>query len=325
MRHGLPLLVLALSAAAFLATSRAEEPPGDDAPAKAEEGNARAEALIRDARQALREGREDAALALATRAVEAAPGRPEPYLARAELHAIARRHEESLADCDRALELRPRLAEAYNARGDARFKLGRFREAVADYDRFIELVPSAAPGHWKRGLACYYAGRYADGRKQFEGYQTVDASDVENVVWRAICMAREKGFETARREFLDVGRDPRVPMREIYALFQGTGTPDDILAAAQRGEPPSRELRTRLFYAHLYIGLYHEAAGDREAARRHIDTAAKRHVVPHFMGDVALVHSALFAKGTEKPAPPEPDVPQKDRSASPAPPESSRR
>ena len=46
------------------------------------------------------------------------------------------------------------------------------------------LRPDQEPAHWKRGISYYYAGRFDEGRKQFEGYQTVDDNDVENAVWR---------------------------------------------------------------------------------------------------------------------------------------------
>ena len=53
------------------------------------------------------------------------------------------------------------------------------------------------------------------------------------------------------------------------------------------------------FYAHLYVGLYHEIAGEPAKARRHILRAAS---VPanHYMGDVARVHAKILLAAEEE-------------------------
>ena len=75
------------------------------------------------------------------------------------------------------------------------------------------------------------------------------------------------------------------------ALFAGKATPEDVIAAAQqaKGDDP-------MFYAHLYLGLYFEAIGDREKTREHIFKAARDFKAPHYMGDVARVHARLLEK-----------------------------
>jgi lipoprotein NlpI len=172
-------------------------------------------------------------------------------------------HALAIADFDRVLKLRPDWVEVYNHRGTEHFKLGHIRQAIADFDRAIKLDPAQAPYHWQRGIALYYAGRYEDGRKQFELHQTVNGNDVENAAWRYLCMARAKGVKAARAALMPIEQDARVPMMEIHALYKGTATVDDVLAAAGA-------MSDRLFYAHLYIGLWYEAAGDTERAREHI-------------------------------------------------------
>ena len=49
------------------------------------------------------------------------------------------------------------------------------------------------------------------------------------------------------------------PMREVYQMFRGALTAEDVLKAA--GNNPSGQ-----FYAHLYIGLYSEALGRKDLA-----------------------------------------------------------
>src|SRR5437773_2721569 len=144
----------------------------------------------------------------------------------------------------------PSAAE-YNRRGAEQFKLGHIQQSLADFDRAIQLDPAQAPYHWQRGITLYYAGRYEDGRKQFELHQTVNGNDVENAAWRYLCMARAGTVESARASLLPIEHDSRVPMMQIYALYRGKATVDDVLAAAAGA-------REGLFYAHLYIGLYYE-------------------------------------------------------------------
>ena len=181
----------------------------------------------------------------------------------------------------------------YNRRGAEHFKMGHIQQSLDDFDRAIQLDPAQAPYNWQRGISLYYAGRYDEGRKQFELHQTVNSNDVENAVWRYLCMARAGTAASARAAILPIQHDARVPMMEIYALYQGKLGVDDVLAAAKAGNPPADELNDRLFYAHLYIGLYYEAAGDAKAAREHIERAVS-YRADHYMGDVARVHLGLM-------------------------------
>lgn len=182
-------------------------------------------------------------------------------------------------------------------RGSDAFRAAKFAESVAAFDAEIALDPRRGPWHWKRGISLYYAGRYADGAKQFEGYQTVDGNDVENAVWRFLCQARDPqvGLEKARAQILPIKDDRRVPMMQIYALFAGKLTPDDVLTAVRAGEPMGDVLNARLFYAHLYLGLYYDATADAARARPHLGEAV-RHRIGHYMWDVAKVHAELLAK-----------------------------
>jgi lipoprotein NlpI len=188
------------------------------------------------------------------------------------------------------------LANMHQARGFAHFKAGRIKESIADFDKYIELEPKAKISHWQRGISYYYAGQYDNGTKQFEGYQDFDSNDVENAVWRFMCMTRKVGIEKARKDMLKIGDDRRVPMRQIYDLYKGDLKIDDVFAACKAGEPSREQLSHRLFYAHLYVGIYEELLGNKQKAYEHLNKATEDHRIGHYMWDVARVHRDLLKK-----------------------------
>ena len=164
-------------------------------------------------------------------------------------------------------------------------------QSLADFNRYLELAPDRRNRLWERGIACYYAGDFQAGADQFAAYQSFDGNDVENVVWQVACLARASDFATARRKILPVTRDRRVPMMQIYDLFRGTGTPEQVLEAAKAGTVPESQRTYHLFYAHLYLGLYFEIVGDTAQAKSHLSRAADEYRNDHYMWDVAKLHA----------------------------------
>ena len=247
--------------------------------------------LLSQAQSAYQRGELTQALSLANRAVERDPQNPQGFLFRGWLHEMQRRHRQAIADYDAVLKLDPNAAKIYNRRGSEHFKLGRIEASIADFDQAIELNPRQEPYHWQRGISYYYAGLFEKGRAQFQSHQQVNANDVENAVWHFLCGARLDGVSRARQALLNIDGDRRVPMMEIYRLFKGEGTIDEVMRAARGGDSDPQVRNRQLFYAHLYLGLYHEALGDESEARRNLVLAADRYPVNHYMGDVARVHA----------------------------------
>jgi len=171
------------------------------------------------------------------------------------------------------------------------FERGRVVESAAGFDNLIKLVPDEAPQLWQRGIALYYAGRYKDCRAQFESHRTVNPNDVENAVWHFLCVAREESPARAKSALLPVGPDSRVPMRQVYDMFRGARSPEEVLAAG--GSQASGQ-----FYAQLYVGLYYEAIGNKEKALEHIRAAAADRfaVAGGYMHTVAKVHLGLLQR-----------------------------
>jgi len=177
------------------------------------------------------------------------------------------------------------------AKGEEHFFAGRIKESLVEWDAQVKEDPSSLPGHWQRGLALYYAERYKDGRAQFEVHQKVNSEDVENAAWHFLCVTKAESVEAARKVFIPITHDTRVPMKQIHALYAGKGTPEDVLKAAESKEGISETAHQRqLCYAHLYLGLYHEALGKTDKAKEHMLKAADLAPAANYMGKVAVVH-----------------------------------
>jgi lipoprotein NlpI len=176
-------------------------------------------------------------------------------------------------------------------RAVADFRSGRVAESAAGFDKLAKMVPEIAPELWQRGIALYYAGRYKDCRAQFESHRTVNPNDVENAAWHFLCVARAESPEKARSALLPVGPDSRVPMRQVYEMFRGRMTPQEVLAAA------GNQLDAQ-FYARLYLGLYFEALGNKSLALEHIKAAADDRFAAAggYMHTVAKVHLSMLQR-----------------------------
>jgi len=170
-------------------------------------------------------------------------------------------------------------------RAMADFRAGRVEQSLEGFDRVARLSPADAPYLWQRGIAQYYAGKFKECRDMFASHRTVNPDDVENAAWHFLCVAHAESPEAARKQMLPVGPDARVPMREVYQMFGGKMTQAQVMRAA--GNDVSAQ-----FFARLYIGLYLEATGQRDAGRAQIEIAAEDRFanVGGYMHDVARVH-----------------------------------
>lgn len=184
----------------------------------------------------------------------------------------------------------------YSRRGDALFFLGKFPEAVADYDKLVELKPELDASHWRRGIAYFYAGRYADGAAQFDRYHSFDNVDRENGIWRYLCQAMEQGRDDAQNELLRYEKDDREPFGDVYRLFAGSMTPEQVLANIAAATISDVERSKREFYAELYIGLHLTVLKEDQQALEHLEKASTNTWAfdagygPHYMWRVAKLH-----------------------------------
>ena len=81
---------------------------------------------------------------------------------------------------------------------------------------------------------------------QFKIDLTVNDKDLEETVWRYLCIAKESGATLAKNSLLGVKNDARLVRRQVYELFSGNCKPDDVLAAGKQ------EGKRGSFYSDLY-------------------------------------------------------------------------
>ncbi|HEY9612777.1 hypothetical protein [Allocoleopsis sp.] len=209
--------------------------------------------------------------------------------------------ENELNRWNQSIQARPNDPQAYIRRGMVNFKLAKIDESIADFDRAEKIEPRLTPYLWQRGLSYYYAERFEEGAKQFELDLTVNAQDVEETIWRYLCIARLKGVAEARNSLLVVRNDPRLVMRSVYELYAGNCTTDDVLATGEK------EGKRGNFYSYLYLGLYYEAeSGEEQSAgssstrqsaatlsREYILQAVNDYPLDDYMWHLACVHRTL--------------------------------
>lgn len=176
---------------------------------------------------------------------------------------------------------------AFVRRGMARFKLGQIQAAIEDFDRAEQVDNRLTPYLWQRGLAYYYAQRFEEGATQFEIDLTVNGQDVEETVWRYLCLAQSRGIEAANVTLLPVRQDPRPFMQQVYDLYAGNASVAELLIQAKQQGQQGK------FYSHLYVGLYYEAHQDENNAKQHLEIAIDRYPLDDYMWHLAVVHRQL--------------------------------
>lgn len=162
----------------------------------------------------------------------------------------------------------------YSRRGDLHMFLGKFAEAEADYKKMSVLNPDLDASHWRLGIAMYLAGHPEDAAAQFDKYHSFDNVDRENGIWRYLSHRAAFGKEKAREQLLKYEKDDRPPFREVYQLFEGTMTADQVLQSISPDLPESSR-KSRLFYAQLYVGLNDAVEDKTESALRALREAVK--------------------------------------------------
>lgn len=216
----------------------------------------------------------------------------------------AQERERLMADIKRltvSISESPESVNLYSQRGDALFFLGQTSEAAADYDKMVQLKPEMDSEHWRRGIAWFYAGEYEKAAGQFERYHSFDNVDRENGIWRYLCQRKASGPEKARAGLLKYEKDDREPFGDVYRLFQGDVSAEELLNKIRNANISDTERQKRIFYAELYVGLNEAVEGREASARTHLQAAAdnpwprQAGYGPAYMWQVARVHASRLA------------------------------
>ena len=84
-------------------------------------------------------------------------------------------------------------------------------------------------------------------------------------------------------------------MHAVYGLFEGTAKPEDVLkASGTTGALQMKTFDSQTYHGWLYVGLYHEMAGDQEASIAAMEKAQRCGLPgPGIMSLVASTHLKL--------------------------------
>ena len=237
-----------------------------------------------------REAKYDEAAQLATAAIQQDAESTAAYRLRTAAYEQLGKLDLAIADLSQVIKRQPDAADTFQHRGELHFQAGHIASSIEDFDRYLLARADQEPYHWQRGISYYYAGEYAKGARQFEVHKTVNPQDVENAVWHYLCKTRLEGVERARADLIEIDRDDRPWALPVYRMFQGRLTPAEVIRQAEQGNRTEKARKDSMFYSHLYVGLYYEAAGESDLARKYIEIAATQYSAPHYMGAVARVH-----------------------------------
>lgn len=201
--------------------------------------------------------------------------------------------DEALREMDDAIKSLPNNSQLVSIRGSLKFRSGKIAESIEDFDKCIQLNPEVKPYLWQRGIALYYADRFKEGLEQFAVHREVNPNDVENAFWHFLCNVKLNGLEAAKKDVLLSGLDNRVPMMEVQKLIQGKLTPEDVIAACEKGGAGVNGQRQSRFYGYLYIGLYYDALNDKDKAKQWLEKCVEQGL-DIYMADVAKIHLKLL-------------------------------
>lgn len=170
-----------------------------------------------------------------------------------------------------AAELAPKSPRVLQGAAELLYLSGKSRASIPLFDRVVELAPSSAPQNWQRGIALCSSGDFVRGAEQFKTHHDVNPDDVENSAWYFLCIAKTEGVEAARKTVIPSRGDGRQPMMSILQMLKGELEPDEVLQAAEKNSSPGRGRQSALFYADLYVGLYHDSLGEPEPAKKYLE------------------------------------------------------
>ncbi len=194
--------------------------------------------------------------------------------------------QEKLTYWNNYIKINPHEPKGYVQRGMIHFKLANIEQSITDFDCAETLDSSLTPYLWQRGLSYFYAQRYLEGAKQFEIDLTVNSQDVEETVWRYLCLSQCQNYTINNNKLLVVKNDSKKLLNKIYQLFANTCQVNEVLNVGKKEGVKGN------FYAHLYVGLYYESQGNIEDAKIYLIKSLE-YQLDDYMWYLAHVHKYL--------------------------------
>jgi TonB family protein len=149
------------------------------------------------------------AIAVYTKAIEAAPRDARAYKHRGLAHAKLGNAQQAYKDLSKAIELDPQDAVAYNQRGIASFAIGNAPAALKDFTKAMELQPQLAEAYNNRGIIERKLGDYRQASKDFE-------------------RATQLGMELAKQHLQVLRDEARQAQERIRSAGFNPGTTDGV-------------------------------------------------------------------------------------------------
>ncbi|MEM8639135.1 MAG: tetratricopeptide repeat protein [Cyanobacteria bacterium P01_G01_bin.54] len=155
------------------------------------------DAVIQESVQYFQAGQYQDALAVLTRAIEAAPQEHKLWIAKGDLMYAFRQYEKAIASYDKALEFKLDLHEAWSNRGVALENLGRNEEAIASYDKALEIKPDYHEAWSNRGIALKNLGRCEEAIESYDKALKVKPNEYGAWYNRGIVLKNRGRYEEA--------------------------------------------------------------------------------------------------------------------------------
>jgi tetratricopeptide (TPR) repeat protein len=265
-------------------------------------------------------GEYDRAIVDLSEAIQLEPSNAVTHFNRAEAFVRLGMRERALEDYSAAIRLEPRLAPAYAAIGRIRAQLGHREEAMRDFDMALRLDPKGVGVgvYQDRGNVRREGGDWAGALSDYDRAIALQPRRPELYVargWARLGSGAEWADNDARAYLALKGwHDPFSPYMAMLAVLGARGTPREAEARRLldeavinrprrswpgpvlhyfRGEIDENALlraaegSRQLAEAHAFIGLDRLQAGDRTAARPHLEYARDHGTAGLIAGDVA--------------------------------------
>lgn len=193
--------------------------------------------------------------------------------------------------CKEVAELLPEDPRVQQRAAEILYLSGHAKESVPLFDKANELDTKRAPHNWQRGIALATVGDFKRGAEQFKIHHDVNPDDVENSAWYYLCVAKSQSVDAAKKTLIGSRGDRREPMMDILEMLRGEGSPEKVVAAAEKVGPAPENRKMAQFYGDLYIGLYYDSVGRSEDAEKFLKRSLS-YETRGYMADTARVYLA---------------------------------